>query len=59
MKWFNPSAIVKEISKIRWPEKKDLAENTVQVIIFTAAFCVFFMLCFVLISLILKGIGAM
>ena len=50
MKWFNLKAITKEISKIRWPEKGDLATNSGQVIIFTVAFGLFFYLCQFLIS---------
>ena len=57
MKWFNINAITKEISKIRWPQKNDLVTNSVQVIIFTAAFGAFFYLCQFLISLILKAMG--
>ena len=56
MKWFSPSAIVKEIGKIRWPQKKDLLTNSVQVLIFTAFFAAFFYLCYFLVSLALKGL---
>jgi len=57
MKWFNVSAIAKEISKIRWPKKDDLLSNSVQVIIFVAFFGAFFYLCQFLISLCLKAMG--
>lgn len=56
MKWFSAKAITKEISKIRWPEKKDLLTSSVQVIIFTASFGLFFYLCQFLISLVLKAL---
>ncbi|MDO4940337.1 MAG: preprotein translocase subunit SecE [Erysipelotrichaceae bacterium] len=59
MKWFSVSAITKEISKIRWPKKGDLASSSVQVIIFTAFFGLFFVLCQFLISVLLKGLGVM
>lgn len=59
MKWFNLSAIFKEISKIRWPKKKDLLTNSVQVVVFTAFFAVFFYACQFLVSLCLKLIGVM
>ena len=59
MKWFNISAIFKEISKIRWPKKEDLFVNSVQVIIFTAFFALFFALCLVVISAILTNIGVL
>lgn len=57
MKWFSPAAIFKEISKIRWPKKNDLLTNSVQVVVFTAFFAVFFYLCQLLVSICLKLIG--
>ena len=59
MKWFNLSAISKEIGKIRWPRKEDLGKNSISVIIFTALFCLFFYLCLTAITAILKGIGVL
>ena len=59
MKWFNLSAIVKEIKKIRWPKKEDLASNSIEVIIFTGLFCLFFYLCLTVISALLKAIGVL
>ena len=57
MKWFSPSAITKEIGKIRWPKKGDLASNSLAVIIFTGLFVIFFYLCLTAITALLKGIG--
>lgn len=57
MKWFNLSAIWKEISKIRWPKKEDLLFNSVQVVIFTGFFVLFFALCLVVISALLRALG--
>ena len=57
MKWFNLGAIFKEIGKIRWPKKADLAVNSIQVIIFTGFFVLFFALCLVVISALLRTIG--
>jgi len=57
MKWFSPKAIVKEISKIRWPKKKDLLTNSVQVLIFVIFFGAFFYLCQFLVSLALRAMG--
>ena len=57
MKWFSPAAIFKEISKIRWPKKNDLLTNSVQVVVVTAFFAVFFYLCQFLVSICLKLIG--
>ena len=59
MKWFNLNAIYKEISKIRWPKKEDLLTNSVQVIIFTGFFVLFFALCLIAISALLRVIGVL
>ena len=59
MKWFNLSAIFKEISKIRWPKKEDLFTNSVQVLIFVGFFVLFFSLCLIVISAILNGLGVL
>ncbi|MBQ6367950.1 MAG: preprotein translocase subunit SecE [Erysipelotrichaceae bacterium] len=58
MKWFSLSGITKEIKKIRWPKGDDLLTNSVQVVIFTACFAVFFLLCQLVISMILRMVGA-
>lgn len=57
MKWFSPSAIVKEISKIKWPKRNDLFTNSVQVLIIVAFFAVFFFACQFVLSLILRLMG--
>lgn len=57
LKWFSISGINKEIKKIRWPKSKDLLTSSVQVIIFTLFFGLFFVLCELLVSVVLKGIG--
>ena len=59
MNWFSLSAIWKEISKIRWPKKEDLFVNSVQVIIFTGFFVLFFALCLAVISALLTAIGVL
>ncbi|MBQ9425530.1 MAG: preprotein translocase subunit SecE [Erysipelotrichaceae bacterium] len=59
MKWFSLSAIWKEISKIRWPKKEDLLVNSVQVIIFTGFFVLFFALCLAAISALLNALGVL
>lgn len=56
-KWFSFSGITKEIKKIRWPKKGDLGSNSVQVIIFTLFFGLFFYLCQFIITLLLKLMG--
>ena len=57
MKWFSLSAIAKEIKKIRWPKKGDLLTNSVQVVLFTAFFAIFFYGCSFVVSLALRFIG--
>lgn len=59
MKWFDFNAIIKEIGKIRWPRKEDLASNSIAVIIFTGLFVIFFYLCLTAITALLKGIGVL
>ena len=59
MKWFSPKEIVKEIGKIKWPQKKDLLVNSVQVLIITAFFAAFFYGCDAVVSLVLKGLSAL
>ena len=57
MKNYSPKMIWKEISKIKWPKKGELLENSVQVVVFTAFFALFFYLCQFLISLLLQLMG--
>ena len=57
MKWFSPSAITKEISKIKWPKKGQLLTNSVQVLIIVAFFALFFVACQFVLSLVLRLMG--
>lgn len=57
MNKFSPQAIIKEISKIKWPKKDELLTNSVQVVIFTAFFALFFYLCQFIVSLGLQLLG--
>ena len=57
MNWFSFDGIAKEIKKIRWPEKGDLMKDSMQVIIFTFFFGVFFVCCEFIVTLILKVLG--
>lgn len=59
MGWFSPKEVVKEIGKIRWPNKNDLATNSVQVVIVTVFFALFFYLCQFVISVLLSLVGGM
>lgn len=59
-KWFSIDGIKKEVKRVRWPNKKSLMENSAKVLLFCAAFGVFFVVCEYAITLFLKliGIGA-
>lgn len=54
---FSFKAVLKEISKIKWPKKDELLVNSVQVVVFTAFFALFFYLCQFLVSLGLQLLG--
>ncbi|MDO4701156.1 preprotein translocase subunit SecE [Erysipelotrichaceae bacterium OH741_COT-311] len=59
LKWFSISGIMKEIGRIRWPKMSELSLNSLEVIIFTAFFGLFFVACEFIITHLLKvtGIG--
>lgn len=57
MAMFSPKEVVKEIKKVVWPEKKDLLTNSVQVVLVTAFFALFFYLCQFVISVLLNLVG--
>lgn len=60
LKWFSVSGIMAEVKRIRWPSKKDMAQDSGKVLLFCFFFGVFFVFCesFVTIFLKLIGIGA-
>ncbi|MDH6366482.1 MULTISPECIES: preprotein translocase subunit SecE [unclassified Breznakia] len=45
LKWFSIRGIITEIKRIRWSSPKELAKDSATVIIFTAAFALFFLAC--------------
>ena len=57
MKWFSINGIMSEATRIRWPTMKDLARDSMTVIIFTAILALFFFLCQVVSSGFLSLIG--
>ncbi|MBQ9046737.1 MAG: preprotein translocase subunit SecE [Solobacterium sp.] len=59
-KTFSWSGIKKEAKRVRWPKTKDVAGNSAEVLIFTAFFALFFVLCEFIVTYILRfmGIGA-
>lgn len=59
-KTFSWSGIRKEAKRVRWPKWKDTMNSTAETVIFTAFFAVYFILCDLLVSYLLRllGIGA-
>lgn len=62
--WFSFSGIRKEAKRVRWPHWKSqgasnpgILQNTGEVVIFTASFALFFVLCEFVITYLLKFIG--
>lgn len=56
-KTFSWSGIKKEAKRVRWPRTKDTMSNTGEVVIFSAFFAVFFVLCDLLVSGLVRMIG--
>ncbi len=58
-KTFSWSGIQKEAKRVRWPKRADIASNTGEVIVFTAFFALFFVVCDLITAggLTLLGIG--
>lgn len=57
MKWFSINGIFTEIKRIRWPKAKDLARDSMTVVLFVALTALFFFLCQLVTSGFLKLIG--
>ena len=59
-KTFSWSGIKKEAKRVRWPKRKDVAEDTAEVLSFKAFFALYFVLCEFIVTGILRliGIGA-
>lgn len=49
--------VVREIKRIRWPNKKEMTENTVTVVVFSAFFALFFSACYTIGSAVLTALG--
>lgn len=56
MKWFSLKGIIEETKKIKWPSFKEVLTNTVQVLVFTIAFGIFFVACSTVVSYLLSFI---
>ena len=59
-KTFTWSGVKKEAKRVRWPKRKDIANNTGEVLTFTPFFALYFVLCEFIVTGILRliGIGA-
>lgn len=57
MKWFSINGILTEMKRIRWPKPKDLAKDSVIVVLFVTILGIFFFLCQLISSGFLKLIG--
>ena len=62
--WFSFSGIRKEAKRVRWPHwksegasKPGILQNTAEVVVFTASFALFFVVCELVITYLLKFIG--
>lgn len=49
--------VIREIKRIRWPGKKEMSENTVTVVIFSAFFALFFSACYTIGHAVLTALG--
>ncbi len=56
-KTFSWSGIQKEAKRVRWPKWRDISTNTAEVLIFTAFFALFFVLCDFAVAYLLRFIG--
>lgn len=56
-KTFSWSGIKKEAKRVRWPKVKDTWSNTVETIVFTAFFALFFVACEFVVTIILRALG--
>ena len=45
------------VKRVRWPNKKDMAENTVTVVVFSAFFALFFSACYTIGQAVLSALG--
>ncbi len=57
MKWFSIKGIYGEISKIRWPKRKELVKDSFIALAFMGIFALFFIASDFLITILLRLIG--
>jgi len=56
-KTFSWSGIKKEAKRVRWPKRKDVIEDTGEVLVFSGFFAAFFILCDFIVAYGLRLIG--
>lgn len=49
--------VVREIKRVRWPNQKQMAENTTTVLVFSAFFALFFSACYTIGHAVLTALG--
>ena len=49
--------VVRELKRVRWPGKKEMTDNTVTVVVFSAFFALFFSACYTIGQAILNALG--
>ena len=49
--------VVREAKRVRWPSKKDMTNNTVTVVVFSAFFALFFSACYTIGHAVLTALG--
>lgn len=58
MKWFSIEGIRTEIARIRWPKGEEFKTSIMDVLSFTIALGLFFVLCESVVATFLRAIGA-
>jgi len=49
--------VVRELKRVRWPKQKDMVDNTVTVVVFSAFFALFFSACYTIGHAVLTALG--
>lgn len=58
MKWFSIEGIRTEVKRIRWPKGVEFKESIIDVLFFSIAMGLFFVLCDTVIAMVIRLIGA-
>ena len=49
--------VIREIKRVRWPNKDDMVQNTTTVVVFSAFFALFFSACYTIGHAVLQALG--